>query len=149
MVLGREDDENTLVGVLLPPDFQVSVTIAGVTESWEDTREWTMCLHWDLSVIVTVLSNTTKIECGHHSPIKTLCGFQTAKGWVTLLLDVIFQNHSSLWVCITVRQPSTLLHREPAEDSKHTHEPLHISSLILDPVSSVTLEIFYLGITNP
>lgn len=33
MVLGREDDENTLVGVLLPPDFQVSVTIAGVTES--------------------------------------------------------------------------------------------------------------------
>lgn len=49
---------------------------------------------------------------------------------------MIFQNHSSLWVCITVRLPSPLLQRERMEPSwrlsKYTHKPLRISFLIHD-----------------
>lgn len=58
-----------------------------------------------------------------------------------------------LEICIPVRHPSPLLHRERMEPSwrpsKHTHKPLHVSSLIDGLRGSVTLEVLDLGTTSP
>lgn len=79
--------------------------------------------------------------------------FKQPQGCVAQILDVIFQNHTSLWVCITVRQPSPLLQRGRMEPSwrlnKYTHKPLHISFLIHDLMGAVTLEIFDLYAMSP
>lgn len=61
-------------------------------------RTWRAGLSQDPepSLIPAVPSTTTKTERGHSSLLRTLSGLQTAMGHVTVLLDVIFQNHTSL-----------------------------------------------------
>lgn len=82
------------------------------------------CIQADLSVILAVhftLQRLTEATLLHLE----LSGFETVRGCVTLLLDVIFQNHASLWVCIIVGQPPPLLQRKKMETrwrvSKYTH----------------------------
>lgn len=103
-------------------------------------------------MIVVVPSNITKIECGHHPPVKTLwISNSQGLGYTVIRCDC----PKPLFTLSLHHCQAALPTASQGEDgargrlSKHTHEPLHISSLILDPVGSVTLEIFYLGTTSP
>lgn len=77
----KEDDENTLAGISLPPDCPMSAIVAGRTGSWRGYfRGGTMSVPGDLSVILAVPFTTTEIEKGYSPPVRTLSGFQTAPG---------------------------------------------------------------------
>lgn len=117
-----------------------------------------MCVQGELSVILAVPSTTTRTECGHSPSVRTLSILNSL--WFGLYCYWMWFFKTTLHFEFTVRQyqhPTLdtlhqLLHREKIESSwrlsKHTHKPLHISSLTGDLMGSVSLDMFDIGATN-
>lgn len=148
----RGDDLHALIGALLCPDCPMSAAVAGVAESWQDARDWTICVQGDSSMILQFLPALQRLSM----TILFRQNFLWTSNSPRVVLHCYwmwFSKTTLLRVCVAVRQPSPWLHRERMEPSwrirKHTHKPLHISSLLYDLMGSVTLEIFDIGATSP
>ena len=148
----KEEDENTLVGALLLQTAPCLLLLKGLDP--ERVSEKGLCLSQETCLwFLQFLSPLLRLRGATLLQSELSLAFKQPQDCVTQILDVIFQNHASLWVCITVRQPSLLLQRGRMEPSwrlsKHTHKPLYVSFLIQDLMGSITPEIFDLYAMSP
>ena len=100
-----------------------------------------------------VPSSTTEIEYDHSPSGRIFSGLQTAPGLCYTVIGCDFPKPCYFeFASLSGSPPHGFTGREDGaqlKNHKHTHKPLHISSLLYDLMGSVTLEIFDIGAASP